>query len=167
MLKFFSKILMRGAPRRLSRLSIWLQLRSWSHGSWLRAPHRALCWQPRAWSLFRILCLALPCSHCVSLSLSKIHKHLKIYYFFKWETQSCLSGQNFSVSRVLKSGLLTPAAWILPSCLSLSMLGLDWVPLQDHFCQHVPVGVHLFPAGPFARAETLEASTRPLANLQW
>ena len=68
-----------GAPGWLSRLSGRLRLRSWSHGLWVRAPRRALCWQLRAWSLFRILCLPfsllLPCSCSVSLSLSKINKH--------------------------------------------------------------------------------------------
>ena len=34
-----------GAPGWLSRLSVWLQPRLWSHASWVRAPHRALCWQ--------------------------------------------------------------------------------------------------------------------------
>ena len=59
-----------GAPGWPSRLSVPLRLRSWSHGSWVRAPHRALCWQLRAWSLLWILCLplslTLPCSCCLS-----------------------------------------------------------------------------------------------------
>ena len=37
-----------GVPGWLSQLSIWLWLRSWSHSSWIQAPHRALCWHPRA-----------------------------------------------------------------------------------------------------------------------
>ena len=57
----------------LSRLSGWLQLRSWSHGPWVQALRRALCWQLRAWSLFQILCLplslTLPRSCSVSLCL--------------------------------------------------------------------------------------------------
>ena len=61
-----------GAPGWLSQLSLRLQLRSWSHSSWVWAPHQALCWQLRAWSLLRILCLPLspplPCLHSVSLS---------------------------------------------------------------------------------------------------
>ena len=65
-----------GAPGWLSRLSDWLRLRSRSHSSWVRAPRRALCWQLRAWSLLRILCLPpflpLPCS--CSLSVPKINK---------------------------------------------------------------------------------------------
>ena len=69
------------APGWLSRLSIQLGLRSWSHGLWVPAPRRALCWQLRAWSLFRILCLPLslflPSSVSLCLSLSKINKHLK------------------------------------------------------------------------------------------
>ena len=32
-----------GVPGWLSQLSIRFQLRSWSHGSWVQAPHRALC----------------------------------------------------------------------------------------------------------------------------
>ena len=39
-----------GAPGWLSQLSFWLQLRSWSHGLWVQAPHQALCGQPEpAW----------------------------------------------------------------------------------------------------------------------
>ena len=49
-----------GAPGWLSRLSIQLRLRSPSHGSWVPAPRRALCWQLRVWNLLRF---------CVSLSL--------------------------------------------------------------------------------------------------
>ena len=45
------KILLTGVPGWLSQLSIQLQLRSWSHGSWVQAPRQALCWQLRAWSL--------------------------------------------------------------------------------------------------------------------
>ena len=63
-----------GAPGWLSRLSVRLRLRSWSRGLWVRAPHRALCWQLRAWILLWILCLPLSlplaCSGSASLSLS-------------------------------------------------------------------------------------------------
>ena len=67
-----------GAPGQLSRLSIWLELRSWSHNLWVRAPRQALYWQLRAWSLLQIPCLPLsfcpfPACACV-LSLSKINK---------------------------------------------------------------------------------------------
>ena len=45
--------------------------RSWSRGPWVRAPHRALGWWLRAWSLFPILrfplSLPLPRSRSVSL----------------------------------------------------------------------------------------------------
>ena len=64
-----------GVPGWLSQLSVWLQLRLWSHGSWVPTPHGALCWQLRAWSLLRILCLPLslsdppPLVHPISLSL--------------------------------------------------------------------------------------------------
>ena len=70
-----------GVPGWLSRLSVRLQLRSWYHSSWVRALHRALCSQLRAWSLLQILCLpsslSLPgsLSHSLSLCLSKINKH--------------------------------------------------------------------------------------------
>ena len=68
-----SKISLYGAPGWLSRLNVWLRLRSWSHSPWVRAPRRALCWQLRAWSPFQILCLplslTLPCSCSVSLCL--------------------------------------------------------------------------------------------------
>ena len=64
-------------PGWLSQLNVRLRLRSWSHGSWVRAPHQALCWQLRAWSLLWILCpplsLPLPYSRSLSSSLSKIH----------------------------------------------------------------------------------------------
>ena len=65
-----------GALGWLSRLSGRLQLRSWSHGPWVRAPHRALCWQLRAWGLFRILCLPLSLTlpHSCSVSVSRINK---------------------------------------------------------------------------------------------
>ena len=68
-------------PGWLSWLSTWLWLRSQSHGLWIRVPCQALCWQLRAWSLLRILCvplsLPLPCSFSVSLCLSIINKCLK------------------------------------------------------------------------------------------
>ena len=68
-----------GAPGWLSQLSIRLRLRSWSHGSWVRAPCRALCWQLGAWSLLRMLCLplSLPLTHSCSVSLYFKNKHLK------------------------------------------------------------------------------------------
>ena len=71
LLKNKKKINVKGAPGWLSQLSVWLWLRSWSHGLWVRAPRCTLCWQLRARNLFRILCLPLslplPCSCSVSL----------------------------------------------------------------------------------------------------
>ena len=66
-----SKITRLGAPGWLSQLGVRLQLRSWSHGPWVWAPRRALCWQLRAWSLFQILCLPLSLTfpHSCSVSL--------------------------------------------------------------------------------------------------
>ena len=66
-----------GVPGWLSWLSVWLRLRSWSHSLWVRAPHQALCWRLRAWSLLWILPLSLCPSptHALSLSVSKINKH--------------------------------------------------------------------------------------------
>ena len=71
-----------GAPGWLSRLSIWLWLRSWSCGLWVWALRWALCSQLGAWSLLQILCLPLFLTHtplmlcvCACLSLSKINKH--------------------------------------------------------------------------------------------
>ena len=54
-----------------------LRLRSWSCSLWVWAPRWALCWQLRAWSLLRILCLllSLPLPRSCSVSLSKINKH--------------------------------------------------------------------------------------------
>ena len=76
--QWFSKLLCSaGAPGELSQLSVWLQLRSWSHGLWVRALHQALCWQLRAWSLLQILYLPLSlplpcsCSCCLSLACSQ------------------------------------------------------------------------------------------------
>ena len=78
-LRLWSKKNKRGALGWLSRLGIRLRLRSWSRSLWVQAPRRALCWQLRAWSLLRILCL--PCSLplpllmlCLSLSLSVCQK---------------------------------------------------------------------------------------------
>ena len=68
-----------GAPGWLGRLSIRLQLRSRSHGPWIRAPRRALGWWLRAWSLLQILCLphSLLLSRSCSVSVSKINKRSK------------------------------------------------------------------------------------------
>ena len=66
-----------GAPGWLSRLSVRLRLRSWSRGLWVQAPHRALCWQLRAWILLQILCLPLSLTllHSSSVSLCLKNKH--------------------------------------------------------------------------------------------
>ena len=57
-----------------SELGIQLQLRSWFHGSWVRALRRALSWQLRARSLLRILCPSLSApplfTLCLCLSLT-------------------------------------------------------------------------------------------------
>ena len=70
-----SRIAFQGARGWLSRLSVRLWLRSWSHSSWVWAPCLALCWQLRPWSLLGILCLALflspPFPSLCSLSLSQ------------------------------------------------------------------------------------------------
>ena len=72
---FFFKCLFWGAPGWLSRLSVRLQLRSRSHGLWVRAPRRALDWWLRAWSLLLILCLPLSLTLPVhAVSVSKINK---------------------------------------------------------------------------------------------
>ena len=60
-----------GAPGWHSQLSVRLQLRSWSRGSWVWALRQALCWQLRGGSLLQILCLPLcPSPHWPSISLS-------------------------------------------------------------------------------------------------
>ena len=66
-----------GAPGWLSQLSVRLQLRSWSYGSWVRAPPRALCWQLRACSLLLTLCLH-PLSSSSDHTLSFSQKQIKI-----------------------------------------------------------------------------------------
>ena len=70
---------------RFSRLSVRLQLRSWSWGLWVQAQRGALCWQLRTWSLFLILCLPLcPCpGHTHTLSLSKIKINIIIIIIIK------------------------------------------------------------------------------------
>ena len=51
-------------PGRLSQLSVWLPLRSWSWGSCVWASERALCWQHGARFRFSVpLFLPLPCLH--------------------------------------------------------------------------------------------------------
>ena len=61
-----------GAPGWFSWLGVRLQLRSWSHGLWVRALRWALCWQLRVWRLLWILCLPLSLpSSTYALSLSQ------------------------------------------------------------------------------------------------
>ena len=71
-----------GVPGWLSQLSVWFQLRSWSHSSWVQALCWALCWWLRAWSLLCIVCHPLSLSLCPfpthSLSLSQIKINIKI-----------------------------------------------------------------------------------------
>ena len=69
-----SKLTEFGAPGRLCRLSIQLQFRSWSWGSWVQAPHRALCCQCRA--CFRSSVPSLSTPPLLPLCLSKVNKHL-------------------------------------------------------------------------------------------
>ena len=60
-----------GAPGWLSRLSVRIQLRSGSHGSWVRAPVRLCADGSEPGACFRVcvsLSLPLPCSLSVSLS---------------------------------------------------------------------------------------------------
>ena len=62
-----SKVAKGGAPGWLSRLSVRLQLRSWSHGLWVQALHQALCW---------LLAQSLePASDSVSFSLCPSPAH--------------------------------------------------------------------------------------------
>ena len=67
-----------GAPGWLSWLSDWLWLGPRSHSPWVWAPHRALCWQLRGWSLLQILCPSLSPPPPLML-LSKINEHLKSF----------------------------------------------------------------------------------------
>ena len=74
-----------GAPGWLTQLSIWLRLRSWSHCSWVRAPHWALHWQLRAWILWQLRALdplspSLSAPTSVSLSLkNKLKQKFNIF----------------------------------------------------------------------------------------
>ena len=66
-----------GASGWLSQLSVWLQLRSWSHGSWVQARHWALCWHLRAClgSSSSISLCPFPVHTCVHMfSLKNKHK---------------------------------------------------------------------------------------------
>ena len=57
-------------PGWLSQLSVLLQLRSWSHGSWVQPPCRALCWQLRAGACFRFCVSSLSFCPCPTCALS-------------------------------------------------------------------------------------------------
>ena len=79
----------------------WFWLRSWSHSSWHRALHRALCW---AWSHLEILslsrslslslsfCFPNPRSRACVRALSKEIKEIEIYFYI------CLNTHNPSFS---------------------------------------------------------------------
>ena len=76
------------APRGLSRLSVQLRLRSWSHGSWVWGPHWALCCQCRAYFWPSVPCpprlLPSSCTHVLFLSLQNklfLKKKEKHYSF--------------------------------------------------------------------------------------
>ena len=94
---FTFKYVFLGAPGWLSRLSIRLPLRSWPHGSCVQAPHQALGWQLKAWSLLQILSPSLPLPGSLSLSLSLKNKH-----FFKFK-KKCLSHKVISLITITNS----------------------------------------------------------------
>ena len=79
-----SLLFKRLGPRHLggsvgSASDLWFQLRSWSLGSWDRAPRLALCWQCRVCLEFSFSLFLCP-THVLSLSLSlslKINKYSK------------------------------------------------------------------------------------------
>ena len=103
-------------PGWLSWLSGRLQLRSWSHSSWVQAPCQALCWQLGAWSLLPILCLPLslslplPCSHSVPLSLKSKYIHTYIH------------------TRLLQNALENPKLfWICPCYPSFGQIIETWL----------------------------------------
>ena len=122
----------------VSQLSVRLQLRSWSHNPWVRAPRRALCGQLGAWGLLPILCLPLslplPYSCSVSLCLkNKFKKNIKKIFTQNrgaWVAQlvkhptlaQVMISQRTSSSPTLGSVLtaqsLEPASWF---CVSLSL----------------------------------------------
>ena len=79
------KIYFFGVPGWLSRLSVRLRPRSRSHTPWVRALHRGLCWQLRAWSPLQILCLpiSLPLPRSCSVSLCPTNKWTLKKKFFK------------------------------------------------------------------------------------
>ena len=73
-----------GAPGWLSRLSIRLQLRSWSHGSWFPARVGLCADKLGAWSLLWILCVCVSLwpspTHAFSFSVSEKWINLKKKY---------------------------------------------------------------------------------------
>ena len=71
MIQSFEMCCRGGMPGWLSWLHVWLRLRSWSRSLWFQAPCRALCWQLRAWRLFRF---------CVFF-LSPSPSHAPFFYF--------------------------------------------------------------------------------------
>ena len=80
---FQSRCVWCGAPGCLSQLSIRLQLRSWSHGLWVQAPHQALCWQLRVWSCFGFCAwLSLCPSPVHALSLKNKCKKKKFFFLY-------------------------------------------------------------------------------------
>ena len=101
------KFIRRGVPGLLIRLNVLLQLRSWSCGSWVWAPHQDLCWQLRAWCLLQILCLSLslPLPHLCSLSLSLSLSVSKINIRHAWVAQSveCPTSAQVMISRSMSS----------------------------------------------------------------
>ena len=88
--KFYSSSLYRavsGCLGWLSQLSVQLQLRSWSRGSWVWALRWALCWQPR--TCFRF-CVSLFFCPNPALSLSLKNKWILIFFYrevsVNWES---------------------------------------------------------------------------------
>ena len=65
-----------GAPGWLSRLSVQLRLRSWSHGLWVRAPRLALWWQ-LGFCVSLSLCPSLACTQSLSLKNKQTLKKIK------------------------------------------------------------------------------------------
>ena len=112
-----------GAPGWLSRFSVRLRLRSRSHGSWIRAPRRALCRQLGAWNLLLIVCLPLSlCPPLLTLCLSKMNKDVEKKFKEKEAEKTSPSAKEDKIKAT--------ATLRVDSCLCKAQA---WAPNNDRF----------------------------------
>ena len=110
MVRFPLKWRGRGARGWLSRLSVWHQLRSWSHSSWVRAPCKALCWRLGACFWF---CVSLSLCPSPAHSLSFSLKNKQTLKKLKWRGRREFSDvRYFNVDRWLEGYNRTLWEWV-------------------------------------------------------